>query len=133
MIQAIADTHAIIWYLFADSRLSITARNSIEKIAKNGNKVGIASISLAEIVYLEEKNRIPENTLKILMNALDKTNSVLEEIPLERNVITTLAKVERAQIPDLPDRIIAATALHFKVPVISRDHKIKLSSINTIW
>ncbi|MEM9274152.1 MAG: type II toxin-antitoxin system VapC family toxin [Cyanobacteria bacterium P01_F01_bin.143] len=133
MIHAIADTHTIIWYLFADSRLSITARNTIEQIANNGNHVGIASISLAEIVYLEEKNRIPENTLKILMSALDQTNSVLEEIPLERNIITTLAKVERAQIPDLPDRIIAATALYFKVPVISRDHKIKLSSIDTIW
>ena len=37
------------------------------------------------------------------------------------------------KIPNLPDRIIAATALYAKVPVISRDRKIKLSSIQTIW
>ncbi len=37
------------------------------------------------------------------------------------------------QISDLPDRIIAATVLYAKVPVISRDRKIKLSSIQTIW
>ena len=29
MIQAVADTHTVIWYLFADSRLSLTARNTI--------------------------------------------------------------------------------------------------------
>ncbi len=34
MIQAVADTHTIIWYLFADLRLSSTAHNTIEKTAK---------------------------------------------------------------------------------------------------
>ncbi|MCT7949962.1 hypothetical protein NG798_09205 [Ancylothrix sp. C2] len=51
-------------------------------------------------------------------------------------LITLLPKlqlVERHQVPDLPDRIIAATALHLGVPVISRDTKIQLSNINTIW
>ena len=133
MICAIADTHTIIWYLFADPRLSATAHNTIEKIAKDGNKVGIASITLVEIVYLSEKNRIPEKTLERLLNAIDKEDSVLTEIPLDRNIVKALTQVEKTQIPDLPDRIIAATALYFKVPVISRDSKIKLSSISTIW
>ena len=133
MIQAIADTHTIIWYLFADSRLSTTARSTIERIANNRYQVGISSITLTEIVYLEEKNRIPKNTLKLLLSELDKQDSVLREIPLDRNIVTTLTKVKRTEIPDLPDRIIAATALHLKVPVISRDNKIQLSSIDTIW
>jgi hypothetical protein len=34
--------------------------------------------------------------------------------------------------PDLPDRVIAATALHFGVPVINRDRKIRSSNIETI-
>lgn len=133
MIVAVADTHTIIWYLFADSRLSLTARHTIEKIAQDGNKVAIASITLAEIVYLSEKNRIPEKTLERLLNALDREDSVLTEIPLDRNIVKALTQIERKQIPDLPDRIIAATALYFQVPVISRDSKIKLSSVQTIW
>jgi PIN domain nuclease of toxin-antitoxin system len=68
-----------------------------------------------------------------LLNAIDEENSVLIEIPLDKNVVKTLVRVERTQIPDLPDRIIAATALYTKVPVISRDRKIKLSDIQTIW
>jgi predicted nucleic acid-binding protein len=37
------------------------------------------------------------------------------------------------QVPDLPDRVIAATALHLDVPLISRDHNIKLPGLKTIW
>jgi PIN domain nuclease of toxin-antitoxin system len=133
MIVAVADTHTIIWYLFNDERLSNIARQTIETAAVDGNQIGIASITLAEIVYLSEKKRIPEPILERLLNAIDEENSVLSEIPLDKNVVKTLVRVERTQIPDLPDRIIAATALYTKVPVISRDRKIKLSNIQTIW
>lgn len=133
MIVAVADTHTIIWYLFNDERLSNIARQTIETAAIDGNEIGIASITLAEIVYLSEKNRIPEQTFERLLNAIEKENSLLIEIPLDKNVVKTLVRVDRTQIPDLPDRIIAATALYTQVPVISRDRKIKLSNIQTIW
>ncbi|MEG4940341.1 PIN domain-containing protein [Microcoleus sp. F4-D5] len=55
------------------------------------------------------------------------------EIPFDRNIALSLKQVDRSQIPDLPDRIIAATALYLNVPVISRDRRIQLSSIDTIW
>lgn len=133
MIVAVADTHTIIWYLFNDPRLSDTAQQTIETAAAEGNQIGIASITLAEIVYLSEKNRIPEQTFERLINAIEAENSILIEIPLDKIVVKALVRVDRTQIPDLPDRIIAATALYAKVPVISRDKKIKLSDIQTIW
>ena len=133
MIIAIADTHTVIWYLFDDPRLSDTARQTIETAAADGNQIGIGSITLAEIVYLTEKKRIPELTLERLLDAIEEENSVFIEIPLDKYVVKALVRVNRSQIPDLPDRIIAATALYAKVPVISRDRKINLSSIQTIW
>ncbi len=89
MIVAVADTHTIIWYLFNDSRLSNIARQTIETAAANGNQIGIASITLAEIVYLSEKNRIPEQTFERLLNAIEEENSVLIEISLDKNVVKT--------------------------------------------
>lgn len=44
-------------------------------------------------------------------------------------MLQCLRQVDRSQIPDLPDRIIAATALYLNVPVISRDRRIQLSRI----
>ncbi len=57
MLRAVADTHAIIWYIFGDSRLSTTARNAIEQAVIDGNQIAFSSITLAEIVYLSEKGR----------------------------------------------------------------------------
>jgi PIN domain nuclease of toxin-antitoxin system len=133
MLVAVADTHAVIWYIFADRRLSETARTILEKSAVDGNQVAFSSITLAEIVYLSERGRIPSETLALLLNAVDTNDAVLVETPFDRHITQTMATIDRAQVPDLPDRIIAATAVHLGVSLISRDHKIQLSAVNTIW
>ena len=133
MLVAVADTHAVIWYIFADRRLSETARSILENAAVEGNQVAFSSITLAEIVYLSERGRIPAETLALLLNAVDTNAAVLVETPFDRYITQAMATIDRAQVPELPDRIIAATAVHLGVPLISRDHKIQLSAVNTIW
>jgi len=133
VLRAVADTHAVIWYIFGDARLSVTARNTIEQIAAEGNQVAFSSITLAEIIYLSERGRIDAATLDRLLRAVDGENAVLAEVPFDRNIAQSLMRVERAQIPDLPDRIIAATALYLGLPLISRDRRILLSDVDTIW
>jgi len=114
-------------------RLSVTARTTIEEIAAEGNQVAFSSITLAEIVYLSERGRINSTTLDLLLREVESDDALLVEIPFDRNIALTLRQVDRSQIPDLPDRIFAATALYLNVPVISRDRRIQLSSIDTIW
>ncbi|MEG4421277.1 PIN domain-containing protein [Microcoleus sp. LAD1_D5] len=63
------------------------------------------------------------------MREVESDDALLVEIPFDRNIALTLRQVDRSQIPDLPDRIIAATALYLNVPVISRDRRIQLSRI----
>lgn len=133
MLVAIADTHAVIWYIFADKRLSSNAKALIDTAAEEGNQVGLSAITLAEIVYLVEKGRIPLQTFNRLIYELDAQDAVLTEIPFDRHVAVTLYQVSRQAVSDLPDRIIAATALHLGVPVVSRDAKIQVSGIATIW
>ena len=132
MLRAVADTHAVIWYLFADERLSATARTMIEEAAAGGDQIAFSSITLAEIIYLSEKGRIDPATLDRLLTAVDSEDAVLVEVPFDRHVAQALREVERTQVPDLPDRIIAATALHLVLPLISRDGKIQLADVNTI-
>jgi len=48
-------------------------------------------------------------------------------------IVDALRRVPRPDVPDMPDRIVAATAVYFGVPVISRDAKIRASSVRTIW
>jgi PIN domain nuclease of toxin-antitoxin system len=133
MLRVVLDTHAVIWYLFADSRLSITAYSLIEQIAIEANQVAFSSITLAEIVYLSEKERINRTTLTRLLREVDSEQALFMEIPFDKYVAQAMQQVERSQVPDLPDRIIAATALSLKLPLISRDRKIQMSNVETIW
>ncbi len=133
MIAAIADTHAAIWFLYADSRLSAGAKSFIEQLAAAGKNVGVSAITLAEIVYFSEKGRVPANTLEKLLRVLSDPQDVLTEIPVGRAIVEEMQRLNRAQVPDLPDRLIAATALYFNVPVISRDRRIQSADLETIW
>ncbi len=59
MIAAVADTHTALWHLFDDARLSVAAEALITKAAESRNNIAVSTITLAEIVYLVEKNRLP--------------------------------------------------------------------------
>jgi PIN domain nuclease of toxin-antitoxin system len=133
MIVAIADTHAAIWYLFSDPRLGNAASAFIDATLASGDHIGVSSISLAEMVYLIEKARIPGTALKDLNAAIADSRAVLKHVPLDENVAMKMTEVPRQDVPDLPDRVIAATALLRRVPVLSRDDRIRSSSIKTIW
>lgn len=133
MLRAIADTHVIVWYLYGDVRLSSAARRLMDSAAADGDQIGFSSISLVEMVYLAEKGRIQTETLERLLGAMAREDALLAEIPVDRSVVQALHRVSRDQIPDMPDRIIAATALHLGLPLISRDGKIRLSQVETVW
>ena len=132
-VIAVADTNALIWYIYDSPRLTTNAREIFEQVAQGDDVIGFSSISLAEIVYLEEANRIPEDSLAYLLESVDIADPILAEVPFDRQIAQAMPLVERAQIPDLPDRIISATAIHLDVPLITSDRKIRSSNVETLW
>lgn len=132
-IRAVADTHAALWYLYNDARLSSAAGAFMDAADAGGDQIAISSIALAEVVYLIERSRIDAAALDRMLAALNRPAATLIEIPLDRTIVQMMREVERREVPELPDRIVAATALHLGVPVISRDRKIRASAVATIW
>ncbi|MGH7128137.1 MAG: type II toxin-antitoxin system VapC family toxin, partial [Planctomycetaceae bacterium] len=124
MIVAIADTHALLWYLWNDSRLTASAQQVFESAAQNGDEIGLSAISLVEVVSLIEKGRIPAETLDAVVNLLEQNDSLLQEIPVSRAIVRAMQQVPRREAPDMPDRVIAAPAMQDQVPLASRDRKI---------
>ena len=133
MISAVADTHAALWYLFGDSRLSASAKSAFDAAGSARRKIALSTISLAEVVYLVEKGRLPASAYADLQRALHDPDHVLQEAPVTADIVDTMLAVPRAEIPDMPDRIVAATAVFFGVPAISRDGRIRSSNVQTIW
>ena len=127
--SAVIDTHTAVWYLNADARLSDRAKRFIDEAGRRGMPALISSISLVEVVYICEKGRIPAESFTRLQEALRLQDSTLRVADLTLAV----GRVLRDEVPDMPDRIIAGTALYFGVPVISRDRKIRTSAVATMW
>jgi len=88
---------------------------------------------LIEIVYLVEKQRLPPTTLAEVMDEVARQPTLFEVVSVSQEVALAMERVSRDEVPDMPDRIIAATALHLDVPLVSRDRKIRLSQVQTVW
>lgn len=133
MIAAVADTHAVIWYLADDRRMSEQAKQFMDRVALEGDLVGIAAISFVEIIYLQGKGRIATHILQQIVNEVDNPESMFVSVTMEHLLALSVERVPYAEVPELPDRIIAATALHLNVPLISRDRAHAASSVETVW
>jgi PIN domain nuclease of toxin-antitoxin system len=114
--------------------VSERAKQFIEEAGRRGMPVLISSISLVEVVYLCEKGRIPSESLtRLLEEELSLQDNAVCVADLTIAVALAVGRVIRDEVPEMPDRIIAVTALYFGVPVISRDRKIRISAVETIW
>jgi PIN domain nuclease of toxin-antitoxin system len=133
MSALVADTHALIWYVLNAPELSATARAAMEFASQEGKLIYVASISLVEITYLIEKGRLPLVLLNRVMDAMADEQSALVLVPLDEAAVRAVGRIPRNKVPDMPDRIIAATALHLNLPLITRDRQIQASGIQTIW
>lgn len=76
---------------------------------------------------------MPLSAYADLKEALANHQHVIEEAPFHVGIVEAMRLVPRDEVPNLPDRIVAATAVYFGVPVISRDGKIRSSNVECIW
>lgn len=129
----VADTHAVIWYLLDQQTLSPDANAAIEQAVEAGDPVYISTISLIEVTYLVEKGRLPLETLERIDKALGLSDAALVAVPVTLQISRILGRISRSAVPDMPDRIIAATALYLALPLVTRDRKIQASNIESIW
>lgn len=82
---------------------------------------------------LAGEGRIPANLKTQLDAELQAGTSGLVLADLTAEVVGALARIPPASVPDMPDRIIAATALHLGLPLISQDSRMPLAGVRIIW
>ena len=134
MSRYVTDTHALCWHLTGDSKLSANAKKIFQDTDAGQHQILIPGIVLVELVYLEEKGRISDSSLKKVLELLDDVGGSYDVAPLNKDTAKALQKIPRDDVPDMPDRIIAATAYQLSLPLITRDKKIKKSKIvKVIW
>lgn len=134
MSRSVTDTHAIHWHLKGNPKLSAAARAIFEAADAGAHQIVIPGIVLVEFVYLVEKGRLEPERLDQLFALLATPAGSYAVAPLDATVAQALRRVPRTLVPEMPDRIITATALALGLPLITRDGMIRQAGIvPTVW
>jgi PIN domain nuclease of toxin-antitoxin system len=73
------------------------------------------------------------SSINQLIQAMDDPASGITLAPITIGVSRAVRSVPRKLVPDMPDRIIAATAVHLGLPLVTADSQIHSSGIAIIW
>jgi predicted nucleic acid-binding protein len=77
---------------------------------------------------------LPSAALQSLEDALSDPAGSVVVTPLDASVARAVQKISRVAVPDMPDRIIAATALHLNAELVTRDRRLQAALKNrAIW
>ena len=131
----ILDTHALIWFLEGNKRLSRPARKVIS--AANSQMV-LPIIALAEAALVIERGRTTISDASRFV-ARVYADSRIEIYPLTLDVFERSLSPEGLYIPELHDRFIVSTGLHLQdlgdtVQIITKDEKITRSGVlSVVW
>jgi len=138
MNDVLADTHSVVWLLFDPGRLSVQAAAALTAASQTG-RVFISAITLVELDYLAGKVSFPyPAVLPRLVTLVSDPVEPIDVLPLTLRVAQAMAQVPRAEIPGMPDRIVAATAVAHNLPLVSKDADILNSAglrqlVSVIW
>jgi PIN domain nuclease of toxin-antitoxin system len=130
--SVVVDTHAAVWFRTEPGKLSAAAIAALDEAEANG-EIYVSAITLVELRYLVDKGRVAPEILKAIRESLDDDTTAYVLAPLDSAVADATEHIARADVPDMPDRIIAATAFSLGLAVVARDGKIRTSGVATIW
>ena len=129
-MRYVLDTHALIWFLMKDNRLSERVKTTIQDPQAN---LVIPAIVLAESKYIADRKRVTIPYAQILDAVTLSPNYTIA--PLDTPTISLLP-----DNLDIHDGLIVATALRVQdlysdeVAILTNDLRITISALaNVIW
>ena len=124
----VLDTHVAVWWAAEPRRLGRAAR---ARLAAE-DRLGIPAIVFWEVALLVRKRRLDLGMpVSAWSDAIQRVPRV-EALPLTAEIAVQADELEMHADP--ADRFIAATALRYGVPLVSKDRLMRtLGFVETIW
>lgn len=132
MNRPLLDTHAWVWWICGDPRLTSREREALDNLPPTERPV-LAEISLWEVAMLVERGRLH---LDMDLERWLSVASAPATVELAR--VTPAVAAEVALLPDKfhrdpADRLIVATARVMKLRVLTRDRMITGARVVPVW
>lgn len=128
-MRYLLDTHALLWWMTDDPRLSSRAR---ELIADERNNILISAASAWEIATKHRLGKLP-----IAATAMPRFNELVEADGFEHLPVTYLHALRAGGFPvehrDPFDRMLAAQSVLEAAPLITRDSVFAVFGTDVVW
>lgn len=132
MSAVVIDTHILLWYLFDATKLSPAAAQALLQAEADSASIYVPAMSVVELRYLVEKKSFTEAHYQVVLNVLRDPLQLPTVAPIDLDTADQMMHIPRVVVPELPDRVIAATAFHLQLPLITADTKIRALTNITI-
>ena len=130
----VLDTHALIWWVNGDARLSAAAAAAIKGAAGNEGQILVSAITAWEVAMLVERGRI---ALAMDLDQWLRTVESMEGVfmvPITSQVAAQSATLPGVFHKDPADRMIVALARELNAPVVTADDKIqRYPHVRWVW
>jgi len=123
------DTQCILWYLAEDRRLPRVAQAAFKAAEEGRAQILVPSITLVEALFLLQRQRVPDAAISQLLTLSEDPSASMYVVPLDMPVVHAVRDFGPAAGPELPDRIVAATARALDIPLITTDPVIAESGL----
>jgi PIN domain nuclease of toxin-antitoxin system len=132
-MRILLDTHAWIWWVAEDKRLSKDARAAIER-AQRTDTLWLSAISIWEVSKKVEKGQLVFD--RALDQWLDLATAVtgLTVAELSRHVLVESCRLPQPFHGDPADQLIVATAREEQATVVTKDERMRgYEHVRTVW
>lgn len=128
-MKILLDTHAFLWWITDDPRLSLRAR---EIIADGANVLFLSAASGWEIAIKAKlgRLRLPDEPERFILKQLE--SNAIEVLPVQMShALHVYALPDHHRDPF--DRLLIAQAQLEKLPILTADPQISRYEVETIW
>ena len=129
MKRYVTDTQCLLWYLSDDRRLPRAPGRIFRNADRGDAQILVPSIVLVEVIFLAHRRRVSELLLARVLQLADDPDATISVVPLNMAVVHAVADFGPAAVPELADRLIAATARSMNLPLLTVDHAIVRSGL----
>lgn len=127
MASYVTDTQALVKFMMGQKVIDARSHQAFRDVDRGDGVMIIPAVVVMEMLYLFEKHRIARSVFHVEL-LVNTQNYQIEPLGLE--ILKTATDID--DIPELHDRLIAATARYLNMPLITNDPVIRRSRCVTI-
>ena len=135
-MKVVADSHSLLFYLLTPGQLSERAFETLAE-AEDTDGVVISTATLGDLWYASHKrgrHALTPGAFELMRETALDPSTHFEVVAIEAAMMDEFERVPLESLGDPFDRFILATAVHLRLPLVTKDRAITAAAMTeVIW